>query len=82
MILFEVYIITHMVLFPVNEHWNATHPRLYPMENYVVMNWEKEDFNCFKISKVCYLKEYRDTDNKYKAEARRYWHEHKANRIR
>ena len=53
MILFKLYIITHMVLFPINEHWNATHPRLYPMENYVVMNWEKEDFNCFEISKVC-----------------------------
>ena len=82
MILFEVYIITHMVLFPVNEHWNATHPWPYPMENYIVMNWEKEDFHHWEISNEYDLLEYRAEDNKYKAKARRYWHEQKAKRIR
>jgi hypothetical protein len=82
MILFKIYIVFHMIMFPIEEQWNAENPRPFPRKQFVTMNWEPEDFHYWAISKEYDLKKYRKEDNKYKAEARRYWHEHQANNNR
>ena len=82
MILFQIYIACHIVMFPIEEQWNAEHPRPFPQKQFVTINWEKEDFHYWEISKEYDLLNHRKEDNKYKAEARRYWHEQKAKRIR
>ena len=82
MILFQIYIAFHIVMFPIEEQWNAEHPKPFPHKKFITMNWEKEDFYYSKINKKYILLKYRKKDNKYKAEARRYWYEQKAKRIR
>ena len=82
MILFKVYIVLHIIMFPIEEQWNAENPRPFPKKQFITMNWEKEDFHHWEISNEYTLKKYRKEDNKYKAIARRYWHEQKAKRIR
>ena len=71
---FQLYFGIFAIFTPINEHWNYHNPRPYPMNKYILLNWEKADFSCFNISKECILLKHRDTDNKYKARARReYW---------
>ena len=82
MIFVKIYVAIHMIMFLPNEEWNAQNPRPFPRNDYVLINWEKADFNHWEISNEYTLKKYRKEDNKYKAKARRYWHEQKAKRIR
>ena len=82
MILVKIYIVFNLIIFLPNEEWNAQNPRPFPKQEYVLLNWESEDFHHWEISNEYDLLEYRAEDNKYKAKARRYWHEQKAKRIR
>jgi hypothetical protein len=82
MILVKLYVIVNIIMFLPDEEWNAQNPRPFPKKDYVIMNWEPEDFAHWQISNEYVLLEYRKEDNKYKAKARRYWHEQKAKRIR
>ena len=82
MIFVKIYVAIHMIMFLPNEEWNAQNPRPFPRNDYVLINWEKADFHHWEISNEYDLLKYRAEDNKYKAKARRYWHEQKAKRIR
>jgi len=82
MILVKIYIVFNLIIFLPNEEWNAQNPRPFPRNDYVLINWEKADFYHWEISNEYDLLKYRAEDNKYKAKARRYWHEQKAKRIR
>ena len=82
MIYLKIYIAIHLIMFLPDEEWNAQNPRPFPTKDYVLINWEPEDFIHWEISNEYILLEYRKEDNKYKAIARRYWHEQKAKRIR
>ena len=74
-IFFSIYLATHLMLLPVEEVYNANHPKPFPTKDcHIMMNWEEEDFIYWNISKQYELKKYRKSDNKYKAKARKkYW---------
>ena len=64
-----------------NEIWNIKNPRPFPKQIFYTMQWEEQDF--IKMKNGSYvLRKQRKVDNQTKAQARRLWHEHKANRIR
>ena len=69
-----------LFMMPIDEYWNGVNPRPGPLETYIFINWEKNDFIIIEEGKKTkyILKKYKETDNIYKAEARRYWYEHKA----
>ena len=47
MILVKIYIVFNLIIFLPNEEWNAQNPRPFPKNEYVLMNWEKADFQEF-----------------------------------
>ena len=77
MILFYTYIALTIIITTFDEHWNATHPNPFPRKHYIVMNWDKNDFYHYKISKTYAVLIEKEDDGKYKALARRAWHERK-----
>ena len=77
MILFEIYLSITLMMTPLDESWNYMNPRPFPMKEYFIINWIRDDF-IFWIGGEYALKSYRAEDSKLKAKARRYWHEHKA----
>ena len=77
----EIYLIFSLLTIPCHEKHNFDNPTPFPKSKYLLLNWEKEDFFYFRISKEYILKQERETDNKYKAKARRLWYERQANKI-
>ena len=77
MILFEIYLSLMIMMTPLDESWNYLNPHPFRLKEYILLNWNREDFN-FWIDGTYVLKTESNTDSKLKAKARRYWHEHKA----
>tara|TARA_R100000781_G_scaffold114571_1_gene85735 strand:- start:922 stop:1161 length:240 start_codon:yes stop_codon:yes gene_type:complete len=71
------YILFNICIMPFDEYSNAINPKPFPTRRHITMNWNKDDFTYFKISKEYVLLQYKEDDNKYKALARRYWYEQK-----
>ena len=82
MVILKAWLIFSLCTIPYNEKWNAENPRPYPSSKYLLMNWEKDDYRYFHETKNYVLKDYRKSDNKYKAKARREWYERQAQRVR
>ena len=82
MMIVQLYLIFALCTIPYNEKWIAEHPRLFPSSKYLLMNWERDDFRYFSETKNYVLKDYRKSDNKYKAKARREWYERQTQRVR
>ena len=82
MVIVQLYVIFSLCTIPYNEGWNAKNPRPYPECKYLLINWERDDFRYFPISQHFVLKDYRKSDSKRKAKARRLFYERKTQRIR
>ena len=81
MSILEIYLIFSLLTIPYQEKQNMDNPTPYPKSKYLLVNWDKEDFEQYGISKEYILKIECSRDNKYKAKARRQWYERQANRI-
>ena len=81
MSILEIYFIFSLLTIPCHEKQNMRNPTPYPSSKYLLMNWERDDFRYFSLTKRYILKDYRKSDNKYKAKARRQWYERQANKI-
>ena len=80
MILFHIYIALNIILLPFEESWNATHPNPFPTKQYIFINWNKDDFHYYQLSKTYFVLFEKEDDGKYKAIARKYWHDNKTKR--
>tara|TARA_R110002020_G_scaffold133393_2_gene297703 strand:+ start:576 stop:830 length:255 start_codon:yes stop_codon:yes gene_type:complete len=49
----------------IDEAWNMTHPRPYPKQEYVLLNWEELDF--YQDQGKWLIREFRESDNETKA---------------
>ena len=74
MILFEVYISLMLMMTPIDESWNYMNPHPYRLKEYIVINWNRDDFY-FWIDGTWVLKKENKNDSKLKAKARRQRHE-------
>jgi hypothetical protein len=81
MSILEMYLIFALLTIPCQEKQNMENPTPYPKSKYLLVNWEKEDFEQYAICKTYVLKRHRETDNKHKAKARRLWYERQTNGI-
>ena len=78
MILVNAYIILAITFQCVDEVWNLDNPRRVPKDEYILCNWNKEDFYPTKIDNRWILKEYKEDDGPFKRKAReKYWNERK-----
>ena len=69
-----IYTTILLVIVPLDEAWNLNNPTLDPSKDYILCNWEKEDFYPVTVNHKWLLKEYREGDSAIKAMARRkYW---------
>jgi hypothetical protein len=71
MILVKVYISCVFVFTYIDEKWNLDNPRIKPNRQYILCNWEKEDFYPIPLGEKWIIKEYREEDNSFKRKARR-----------
>ena len=81
MILFEIYLSLTLIMTPFDESWNYMNPHPFRLKSYIIMNWNRDDFN-FWIDGTWALKSIKKTDSKIKAKARREWHERQTKQIR
>ena len=74
MILFEIYLSLTLIMTPLDESWNYMNPHPFRLKEYVIINWYRDDFYFF-IDGSWVLNQEGDNDSKFKAKARRKWHE-------
>ena len=65
-----LYITICMVTIPIEEKWNIDNPRPKPNREYLLCNWNKDDFYPVTVEDKWLLREYGPHDNKYKAKIR------------
>ena len=82
MVILKIWLIFSLCTIPYNEKYNYENPTPFPSSKYVLLNWERDDFRYFSFTSRYVLKDYRKSDNKYKAKARRDWYERQTKRIR
>ena len=78
MILVKIHLGFALIFQVTDEIWNLNNPRIRPNEEYILCNWNKEDFYPTKIDNRWILKEYKEDDGPFKRKAReKYWEKRK-----
>ena len=60
---------------PIDEVYNYKNPNPFRPKKYIIVNWDRDDFEFF-INGKWILKKYNANDSNIKAKARRKWNEH------
>ena len=72
--IWSIYTTILLVITPIDETWNINNPSPIPTKDYILCNWEKEDFYPVLVNHTWLLREYKEGDNAIKAFARKkYW---------
>ena len=70
MILVKIHLGFALIFQVTDEIWNLNNPRIRPNEEYILCNWNKEDFYDTKLINKWILKQYKEDDGHFKRKAR------------
>ena len=63
MFFWNIYAAILLITIPIDEAWNLNNPMFVPYNDYILCNWEQDDFYPIQVESQWLLREYKEGDS-------------------